>query len=321
MEASEGTGRNARRGKIPVIAAFLALASLNLFVLVQANQLAFSQQQQPYDFYVLLHASSQVVSAPALVYVHQDVSALSPYWSNWLWYGASYLYTPMFATLLSPLASLNPPDAKLAWEGISYVLLLTACAAVLRIVPSTKARLFLTLLIFIMPFQVVYTDQTLPQYWLHQMAGMWVSPIFFADYYWGKTNTAVLALGLLSYYFAMRREPIEFGVASVPSYAFSALFLALDTFMPTATLLILPFWLVMSRRNILPSLGFFFLFLVALNGIVFFEPTLLTGYISALAVEPQAAHWQVNEYVWYYTLPLTGTLLLWQGREPRPFSQ
>ena len=289
--------------------------------MVQANQLAFSQQQQPYDFYVLLHASSQVFSAPDLVYAHQSTSTLPSYWAKWLWYGAIYLYTPMFATLLSPLSSMNPPDAKLIWEGISYLLLLVACTAILRIVPSTKLRLFLMLMIFIMPFQIIYTYQTLPQYWLPQMAGMWVSPVFFTDYYWGNANTAILALGLLSYYFAARREPVNLVVFKVPSYVFSSLILALNTFKPTAALLIFPFWLVMSRKKILQSLSFLFLFVVALNSVVFFEPTLLTGYLSALALEPQVALWQVYEYVWYYTLPLSGIILLWQGRKLKSISE
>ena len=287
--------------------------------MVQANQLAFSQQQQPYDFYVLLHASSQIFSAPALVYVHQNTDSLPTYWSKWLWYGASYLYTPMFATLLNPLSSLNPPDAKMIWEGISYILLLAGCLAVLKIVPSARVRLFLMFMIFIMPFQIIYTNQTLPQYWLPQMTGMWISPVFFTDYYRGNTNTAILALGLLSYYFAIRQWDIDFRIVKVPSYALSSLFLALDTFKPTAFVLILPFWLAMNRKSILPSLGFLVLFTGLLNNVVVFEPTLFTGYLSALSAEPQAALWQVYEYVWYYTLPLVGITLLWQRRlSPSP---
>src|SRR5712692_4374460 len=129
--ATPNNPSTSRRASIFVLVIlFLFLALLNLIVMVQANQLAFSQQQQPYDFYVLLHASSQVFSAPAQLYVHQDTSTLSAYWARWLWYGASYLYTPMFATLLSPLSSLNPPDAKVVWEGLSYVLLVAGCLGV-----------------------------------------------------------------------------------------------------------------------------------------------------------------------------------------------
>ena len=289
--------------------------------MVQANELAFSQQQQPYDFYALLHASSQVFSAPAQLYVHQNTSALPSYWAKWLWYGASYLYTPMFATLLSPLSSLNPPDAKMLWEGTSYALLLAACLAVLKIVPSTKARFFLTLMILIMPFQLIYTDQTLPQFWLPQMTGMWVSPVFFTDYYWGNTNTAILALGLLSYYFAVRREPLDLRFVCVPSYVFSSLFVALDTFKLTAAVLILPFWLAMNRKNILQSLSVLAIFVVLLNSVVFLEPNLLTEYLAALVAVPQAALWQVYEYVWYYTLPLVGVILLWQRSKAKSLSQ
>ena len=280
--------------------------------MVQANQLAFSQNQQPYDFYVLLHASSQVFSAPSQLYVHQNTSSLPSYWSKWLWYGASYLYTPMFAALMSPLSSTYPPDARILWESLSYILLVTACFAVLKIVHSTKLRLLLTLMIFIMPFQIIYTNQTLPQFWLPQMPGMWVSPVFFTDYYWGNTNTAALAIGLFSYYFALRENPIDLRVARIPPYAVSALLLALDTYKVTVALLTLPFWLVMSRKKILPSLGSLLLFVAILNGVVLFEPALFTGYFSALFSEPQAALWQVYEYVWYYTLPTVGIILIWQ---------
>jgi len=316
LETTKNQGGNSRAHILLVVVFFLFLAALNLIVMVQANQLAFSQQQQPYDFYVLLHASSQVFSAPAQLYVHQDTSTLPAYWAKWLWYGASYLYTPMFATLLSPLSSLNPPDAKVVWEGLSYVLLVAGCLGVVRLVSSTKARLFLMLMIFVMPFQVIYTDQTLPQYWLPQMTGMWISPVFFADYYWGNANTAVLALGLLSYYFAIRRDIVDLRVIRVPGYVLSSFFLALDTFKPTAALLILPFWAVMNRKKILPSLGYLVLFVALLNSVALFEPILITGYFSALLAEPQAALWQVYEYVWYYTLPLTGTILLWPGKRP-----
>ena len=193
------------------------------------------------------------------------------------------------------------------------MLLVAGCLGVIKVVSSTKARLFLSLMIFIMPFQVIYTNQTLPQFWLPQMTAMWVSPVFFADYYWGNTNTAILGLGLLSYYFAMRKDPINFGVVQLQGYALSSLFLALDTFKPTAALLILPFWVVMNRKKILQSLGLLLLFVAALNSVALFEPTLVTGYFSALAAEPQAALWQVYEYVWYYTLPLTGIVLLWKA--------
>ena len=316
MAGPDNLNANRRASVLLLVVLFLFLALLNLVVLVQANQLAFSEQQQPYDFYVLLHASSQVFSAPTLLYVHQDTSTLPAYWAKWLWYGASYLYTPMFAALLSPLSSLNPPDAKIVWEGLSYVLLVAGCFGVAKLVPSTKARVFLMLMIFVMPFQIIYTDQTLPQYWLPQMTGMWISPVFFADYYWGNANTAVLALGLLSFYFAMRKDVLNLRVIQVPSYVLSSLFLALDTFKPTATLLIFPFWALMNRKKILPSLGCLVLFLALLNGVALFEPTLIAGYFTALSAEPQAALWQVYEYVWYYTLPLTGAILLWLGNRP-----
>jgi len=314
MGAGEN-GSSSRAGIVLVAACFLLLALLNLLVMVQANQVAFSQNQQPYDFYVLLHASSQVFSAPSQVYLHQNTSSLPSYWGKWLWYGASYLYTPMFAVLISPLSSLYPPDARILWESLSYVLLLTACFAVLKIVHSTKLRLFLILMIFIMPFQIIYTNQTLPQFWLPQMSGMWISPVFFTDYYWGNTNTAALAIGLLSYYFALRRETVDLRVVRIPPYVLGALLLALDTFKVTVALLIIPFWLVMSRKKILPSLGFLMVFIVILNSVVLFEPALLTGYFSALFSEPQAALWQVYEYVWYYTLPTVGIILIWQNNK------
>jgi hypothetical protein len=311
----QGIGKGGRSGgKLLVAIFFLIFASLNLVVMVQANQLAFSEQQQPYDFYVLLHASSQVFSAPSLLYAHQDTYSFSPYWAKWLWYGASYLYAPMFATLLSPLSSLNPPDAKMLWEGLSYVLLVAGCLGVVKVVPSTKARLFLALMIFVMPLQIIYTDQTLPQFWLPQMTGMWISPVFYADYYWGNTNTAILGLGLLSYYFAVRRNPINIGAIQFPGYVFSSLFLALDTFKPTAALLILPFWMMMNKKKALQSIGLLALLVVALNSVALFEPTLISGYISALVAEPQAALWQVYEYVWYYTLPIVGIVLVWYGQ-------
>ena len=306
--------------KVMLALLFIVLASLNLFVLIQANQLAFSQNQQPYDFYVLLHASSQVFSNPSLVYAHQDTSTLPSYWAKWLWYGATYLYTPMFATLLSPLSTLFPPYAKIIWEGFSYVLLLLACVAVLKPIESTKVRIALMLMIFVMPIQVIYTNQTLPQYWLPQMPGMWISPVFFADYYWGNTNTAVLALGLLSFYFAVKKGDIDFGVIKIPGYAFSSLFLALESLKITATLLVLPFYLLLSQRKLFQSIGLLMMFTVVLNGVAFFEPALLTGYITAIASEPQGALWQVYEYVWYYTLPLTGIALLWQQRHKRTFT-
>jgi hypothetical protein len=301
-----------RAGNVLVVAFFVLLASLNLTVMAQANQLAFSQNQQPYDFYVLLHASSQVFSAPSQVYLHQSTSSLPSYWARWLWYGASYLYTPMFATLISPISSLYPPDARILWESISYVLLVIACFAVLKIVHSTKLRLFLTLMIFIMPFQIIYTNQTLPQFWLPQMPGMWISPVFFTDYYWGNTNTAALAIGLLSYYFGLRQNAVDLRVAKIPPYVLSALLLALDTFKVTVALLIVPFWLVMNRKKILSSLGSLLLFIVILNSVVLFEPALLSGYFSALFSEPQTALFQVYEYVWYYTLPMVGIILIWQ---------
>lgn len=314
LQTTEGQDKNSGAHRLLLPVFFLFFASLNLFVMVQANQLAFSEDQQPYDFYVLLHASSQVFSAPSMLYVHQGTSSLPTYWAKWLWYGASYLYTPMFAVLLSPLASVYPPDARIIWEALSFALLVVSCFAILKVVPSTLAKFLLTLMIFIMPIQIIYTDQTLPQYWLPQMPAMWVSPVFFTDYYWGNTNTAILALGLLSYYFAARQRPIDLGVVRIPSYVLSSLFLALDTFKPTAALLILPFWLTLNRKKLWASVGYLLAFAVLLNSVVLFEPALLTGYLSAISNEPQAALWQVYEYVWYYTLPVTGFALFWLGR-------
>jgi len=292
---------------------------MNLLVLIQANQLAFSQTKQPYDFYVLVHAADQLFTAPSQLYVHQDPGTFGAYWSPWLWYGASYLYAPWFAVLLSPLASVHPPTAKLVWVGLSYALLVASCALTVRRLGSMQAKFLLPLLVFIMPLQLVYSNQTLPQYWLHpKMPGMWISPVFFADYYWGNTNTMILALGLLAYCCAVSTRSFNVGRVRVPSYVFSALFLALDSFKIMAPLFVLPFWLAMNRSRIAKSIGFLFLFICALNAVALFEPALLVGYLStmtALSLEPSRSPlWQVYEYVWYYTLPIAGLMLLRSSR-------
>jgi hypothetical protein len=302
-------------GRLLLPAYFVVIALLNLFILIQANQLAFSQSQQPYDFYVLLHASSQIFSAPTRLYVHQDPNTFGSYWSRWLWDGASYLYTPMFALFLVPFSSLPPPIAKTIWVGFSYVLLVVACGAILKVITSTKLRFLLPIMIFIMPFQILYTDQTLPQFWLPQMPAMWLSPVFFTDYYWGNTNTAILSLGLLSYYFAVRSEPINLRISRIPSYVFSSLFLALDSFKITSFFLIFPFWIAFNRKKAWKSLGFLVLFLLIVNSVAIFEPTLLIGYLYAVRTESTAALWQVYEYVWYYSLPLVGVALLLSERK------
>jgi hypothetical protein len=96
-----------------VNAVFIVLLTLNIWVFAEANSLSFSQNKQPYDFYNLLRASSQVWTKPKDVYVLWNTVQLAPYWQKWCWSGSVYSYTPMFATFLSPLSVLFPPNAKI----------------------------------------------------------------------------------------------------------------------------------------------------------------------------------------------------------------
>ena len=311
-----------RLWKYAFVLYFAFLAFLNLLVLIEANQLALSAMRQPFDFYVLLRASSQIFSAPSQVYVWQAPTTVGAYWLNWLWDGANYAYTPMFATLLSPLSSLYPPTAKLLWEGLSYASLVASCALVVRVIPSRIAKVVLPLMVFVMPLPLLFVNQSLPAAWGSGiMPGMLISPVYFADYHFGNTNAMVLSLALFSYYFAAwdsSRSTINLKIARVPPYVLSSLFLALDTFKVTAVLFILPFWLILNRRNLLHSIALFIVFAAVLNGIIVFEPTLISGYLSKLAVEASiptnlSPLWQVYEYVWYYTIPLAGLAFLVTG--------
>lgn len=141
-----------------------------------------------------------------------------------------------------------------------------------------------------------------------------ISSVYFADYYWGNTNAAIIALDLLSYYFALREPALDLRVVRIPGYAVSALFLAVDTFKVTAAVLIFPFWLAMNRKRLRPALGLLVLLIAVLNSVVVFEPVLLYGYFAAVFSQPQAVLWQLYEFVWYYALPLAGVVLLGHRR-------
>jgi sugar phosphate permease len=96
----------------------------------------------------------------------------------------------MFAAFLSPLSALPPPVVKSIWEVVSIIAVVLAGHLSLRIFQGFKTRLFFLLMIFVMPFQLLlYTEQSLPQYWLPPRFTMWLSPVYFVEYYWGNTNS------------------------------------------------------------------------------------------------------------------------------------
>ena len=306
---------------------FVTLALLNLLILVEANQDAFSTSNQPYDFYVMLRGAAQIFTAPSQVYIWQAPSNVGAYWAQWLRDGSNYAYTPMFATLLSPMPGVYPPTAKLVFEGISFVTLVIACALVTRVVHWKPGKILVLLMAFAMPIPLIFTNQKLPATWGYPIVpGMVISPPFFADYYHGNANTMILALGLMSFYFASRGSTVSTRIGSIkiPFYAISSVFVALDTFKVTAVLFVFPFWLILVRRHLTRAIFVFVVSLVVLNGVVLFEPALLSGYWSKLMIEQSiptgsSPLWQLYEYVWYYTLPLAGLMTIISGRR-RPAS-
>jgi hypothetical protein len=306
---------------------FAALALVNLLILIEANQdaLSLGLGHQPYDFYVLLRGASQIFTSPAQVYIWVGPQDVGAYWLTWLRDGANYPYSPMFAMMLSPLAGVYPPTAKLVYESLSYVVLVMSCAIAVKAMPWAAAKLAIPIMVFAMPVPPLFTNQNLPVDWGFPIVpGMLISPPYFADYYHGNTNTMIVALALLCLTFAAKGgQPISLANWKVPAYALGSLFLALDTFKITAAFLILPFWLVLTRKHLVRSLVIFGASYAILNGLFFLEPVLISGYVSKLVVEEsiptdQSPLWQLYHYVWYYTIPLFGALLVYSNlRRPR----
>jgi hypothetical protein len=297
---------------------FVILVVLHVWIFFEANSLAFSQKNQPYVFYVYLQASSEIWNSPDKVYGRWSTSQLDFYWQEWCWYGSKYNYTPMFAAFLSPLSGIYPPTARLIWEIISVSAVIVAGYLGLRIFRGFKTRLFFLIMIFIMPLPV-FTWQSLPQHWLPQRLTMWLSPAYFAEYYWGETNAVIMLCGLLAFYcLKIDKITIPFikGPLPVPGYVLSSLFLSLGSFKLTAVPFIFPFWilLLLKSKNPMKTFMFFILFMLLFNFSIFIHPNLLIDFFNVIfhcsGNQPFLYFTQIHDYVWFYTMPLAGLYFL-----------
>jgi hypothetical protein len=334
-----------------VYVVFIVLLILNIWVFLEANYLSFLQKNQPYDFYSILRASSQVWTKPNDVYVFWNTVQLPSFWQKWCWSGSDYAYTPMFAALLSPLSALFPTSAKIIWEVISLFAVTIAGFISLKMFKGFKTRLFFLLMIFIMPFQLLYFGQAISQYpLLPQNLAMTISPVYFTEYFWGDTNVLILLFGLLSIWcstFSTVKIPflgkIRNNEWQVPGYVLSSLFLALGSFQATVLLFYFPFWLllnwfILNRKNLIKAIAYFAAFVVMLNFIIFIHPTLFSGYANsftelfnylinyryanlysfATASGPSLQDFirnNIYSYVWIFTLPLASIFTLWNNRK------
>jgi hypothetical protein len=252
----------------------------------------------------------------------------------------------MFATFLSPLSVLFPPNAKIVWEVISLSAVVIAGFLSLKMFQGFKTKLFFLLIIFIMPFQLLNLEQTMSQYVLPQKLAMTISPVYFTEYFWGDTNVLILLFGLLSVWcstLSTIKIPFLGKIRNtewkVHGYVLSSLFLALGSFQTTVLLFYFPFWLILNRKNLIKAVAYFALFAVMLNFIIFIHPTLFFDYVNSIiklffnylnspryvniysySTTP-APFFQdfirnnLYSYVWIFTLPLASVFTLWNNRK------